>query len=417
MTKPKVSIVIRGKNESKWLKILFKELKLQSYKNYEIIYCDNGSKDCSIQVAKKNKIKKIINIKRYTPGHSLNEGIKKSSGEYIIFLSSHCIPNAEDWINVYVEFMERNKNITAAYGKQIPLPGTSTKDLLDLDILFSKETGMDNNNYLNNANAIYRTNYLKKNLFNEKLTNIEDRKWLIDQKKNKIKIAFIKEAGVFHIHGINQHESNSSRSVSTSKILNSKYKKYWNKCAFLKNDYFKYMILINDRRNLGKKKMISKLKKLINYSAFKNLPIENILIISNENYSKNLDNIQMRNIVPSNSLSQDLKKIYKKNLLLWKNIDYIVSINAQATWNYKNLKNIINLCIKNSCDSVSIAEKIYGNFIVNFKDGAAIKSLTLDKRENKPTLEIMKWTEGCVFIPSYLINGKYVDEKTKFYYK
>jgi glycosyltransferase involved in cell wall biosynthesis len=417
MNKSKVSIVIRGKNESKWLKILFKEIRLQSYKNYEIIYCDNGSKDYSINVAKKNKVRKIINIKRYTPGHSLNEGIKKSSGEYIIFLSSHCIPHSADWIKVYVNFMESHRNITAAYGKQIPLPGTSTKDLLDLDILFSKETGIDQNNYLNNANAIYRTTYLKKNLFNKNLTNIEDRKWLLDQKKNKIKIAFIKEAGVFHIHGINQHESNSDRSVNTSKILNSKYKKYWNNCAFLRNDYFKYMIVINDRRNLGKEKMISKLKKLINYSFFKKLHIKNILIISNENYSINLNNIKIRNIIPSNSLSNDLKKIYNKNLLSWNHIDYIISINAQAIWNYKNLKNIINLCIKNSCDSVSIAEKIYGNFIVNFNDGAAIKSLTLDKRENKPTLEIMKWTEGCVFIPSYLIYGKYVDEKTKFYYK
>ena len=64
-----------------------------------------------------------------------------------------------------------------------------------------------------------------------------------------------------------------------------------------------------------------------------------------------------------------------------------------------------------------MAEKIYGNFIVNFKDGATIKSLSLDKRENKPVLDVMKWTEGCIFTPNYLIQGTYVDEKTKLYYK
>ena len=36
--RPLVSIVIRGRNESRWLKILFRELKKQSYKNFEIIY-------------------------------------------------------------------------------------------------------------------------------------------------------------------------------------------------------------------------------------------------------------------------------------------------------------------------------------------------------------------------------------------
>ena len=36
-----ISIIIRGKNESRWLKILFQELNKQTYKKFEIIYCDN----------------------------------------------------------------------------------------------------------------------------------------------------------------------------------------------------------------------------------------------------------------------------------------------------------------------------------------------------------------------------------------
>ena len=38
-----VSIIIRGKNEARWLKILLKELKKQTIQDYEIIFCDNNS--------------------------------------------------------------------------------------------------------------------------------------------------------------------------------------------------------------------------------------------------------------------------------------------------------------------------------------------------------------------------------------
>jgi Glycosyltransferases involved in cell wall biogenesis len=40
-----VSIIIRGKNESRWLRIVLKELKKQTYKKYEIIFCNNNSDD------------------------------------------------------------------------------------------------------------------------------------------------------------------------------------------------------------------------------------------------------------------------------------------------------------------------------------------------------------------------------------
>ena len=55
-----VSIIIRGKNEAQWLKILFKELKKQTVKNFEIIFCDNNSEDETLEILKANKIKKII---------------------------------------------------------------------------------------------------------------------------------------------------------------------------------------------------------------------------------------------------------------------------------------------------------------------------------------------------------------------
>ena len=63
-----ISIIIRGKNEARWLKILLRELKKQTIKNYEIIFCDNNSTDETSEILKKFKIKKIIKFDKYFPG-------------------------------------------------------------------------------------------------------------------------------------------------------------------------------------------------------------------------------------------------------------------------------------------------------------------------------------------------------------
>ena len=60
---PKVSIIIRGKNEEDWLGITLRGIKEQDFKNYEIIYVDNISEDSSVEIAKEEGVKKIVSIK------------------------------------------------------------------------------------------------------------------------------------------------------------------------------------------------------------------------------------------------------------------------------------------------------------------------------------------------------------------
>ena len=63
--KLEASIIIRGRNEAKWLKILLPILKKQTIQNFEIIFCDNKSSDNSLEILKKFNVKKIISFKKY----------------------------------------------------------------------------------------------------------------------------------------------------------------------------------------------------------------------------------------------------------------------------------------------------------------------------------------------------------------
>ena len=71
---------------------LINTIKNQSYKNFEIIFVNDGSTDLSLKLLKKNilnsKIKyKIINSrKNFGPGWARNKGIKLSNYEWIAFL-------------------------------------------------------------------------------------------------------------------------------------------------------------------------------------------------------------------------------------------------------------------------------------------------------------------------------------------
>ena len=102
MKKNKVaSIIIRTKNEDKWLEDCVNSIKQQDYKHWEIIVVDNYSSDKTVNICKKYDIK-VVKIKSYKPGKAINIGIKASNGNYIIILSAHCIPQTKNWLSNFI---------------------------------------------------------------------------------------------------------------------------------------------------------------------------------------------------------------------------------------------------------------------------------------------------------------------------
>ena len=108
---PLVSIIIRTKNEERWIGHCLKRIHSQNYDNYEIILVDSNSEDNTVEKAKRIGIDKIVKIKDYRPGLAINEGINISSGEFIIILSAHCLPISNNWINEMVDEISSDEKI------------------------------------------------------------------------------------------------------------------------------------------------------------------------------------------------------------------------------------------------------------------------------------------------------------------
>lgn len=79
-----VTVVIPVYNEEKYLGFCLSSLSAQTYKNKEIIVVDDGSTDKSTAIAKKHKVKLLLQ-KHQGPGAARNLGVSSSLGDIIVF--------------------------------------------------------------------------------------------------------------------------------------------------------------------------------------------------------------------------------------------------------------------------------------------------------------------------------------------
>ena len=81
-----------------------------------------------------------------------------------MYFIRHCIPVGTKWLEEHISEINSNSKIAASFGKQIPMPGTTIQNLIDLDIIFKDQQILYKKDpYLNNANAFCSRNF--ENLF------------------------------------------------------------------------------------------------------------------------------------------------------------------------------------------------------------------------------------------------------------
>ena len=216
---PKVSIIIRTKNEERWISPCLRGVFNQTYKNIEVILVDNNSDDQTIRRAKEYPVK-IIEINDFLPGKAINEGIRASSGDIIVCLSGHCIPVGTDWLSKLVEGLN-DPLVAGVYGRQEPLSYTSDADKRDLITVFGLDKKIQIKDYFfHNANSAFRRDIWNKFPFDEEVTNVEDRVWGKQVIQSNYRLIYEPEASVYHWHGIN-HDGNPDRARNVVRILES----------------------------------------------------------------------------------------------------------------------------------------------------------------------------------------------------
>ena len=416
MEKKLVSVIIRSKNEEKWIRLVLSSILSQTIKNLEIILVDNNSTDNTVKIAKSFGVKKIYKINQFMPGKALNKGCNLAEGKYLVFLSAHCIPESNYWLKKLIANINENKKIIAAYGRQLPLSFSNSSDVRDLLITFGKEDRVQSEDpFFHNANSSILKKYWKKYKFDETVTNIEDRLWAKKILKKKFKIFYDSSASVFHHHGIH-HSLNSSRSHSTLKILN-KTDNFTKKKPFfynLINRKIHVLLFISKHENLNEyTKKINLLKK--------NLFINKIHIFTDGKKlkDKKILTYDLKNI---NNLSLN-KKFKKAYSIISKTVKNIPELILYLNLSYKYLSNtLINKNLERFISSgydtlIPVIEdySINWSYDDNFKEYVPISRNLEVRKFKKPILKSL-FGLGTVTNFSNLKTGDLISGKYDFSY-
>ncbi|HAS8147408.1 TPA: glycosyltransferase, partial [Vibrio vulnificus] len=175
-SKPLVSIVIRTLNEQRYLVELLESIKNQDRSKFRIetVIIDSGSTDKTLEIAEQYGCR-ITHIKKeeFTFGKSLNDGCDFSNGDYLVFISGHCIPVDGQWIaNLVTPLVDK---CSYAYGRQLGRDTTKFSERQLFEKYFPSESRIPQIGFFcNNANAAIRRDAWLAHRFNEELTGCED---------------------------------------------------------------------------------------------------------------------------------------------------------------------------------------------------------------------------------------------------
>lgn len=334
-----VSIIIRTKNEAKWINSCLKVVKKQEFdqKKIQIIVLDNNSVDGTIDIVNKFNVKLIkYNPQIYLPGHALNYAIKKAKNEIVVFLSAHCIPTSNKWLKNLINSFE--DETAAVYGKQLPYSFSSFKDKRDLFNQFGLERRVQKkDNFFHNANSAILKKLLIKYPFDNKIKHIEDRVWAKNILKKNYNIVYEPKASVWHYHGLN-HSNDEARSLGVGKILQDLIIKETNSKASIHSTH-NLLKIISHNPIINSNIFLKNLKDFKKLIGKKNSLGETLVLSSDKNVlSKIKNNFNFQTLFVKNKKLRLIKKV-KKGLINFEKKNKIIIDAVMIVDVIKTLKN------------------------------------------------------------------------------
>jgi glycosyltransferase involved in cell wall biosynthesis len=214
-----ISVVIRTKNEERWLRQCLTAVSFQTYRPLEVVLVDNASTDNTLGIAKEFGCH-ILSIDDcdFTYGRALNRGIAVANGNFIAILSGHCIPLNEKWLACFCAAFQ-DELVAGVYGRQEPLPDSDPFDKRDLWTTFGLERRVQTRDiFFHNANSIIQRRVWTEVPFDEEISGVEDRDWAKKVLARGYKIVYEPSASVYHHHGIHQGR-NVERAERVARVI------------------------------------------------------------------------------------------------------------------------------------------------------------------------------------------------------
>jgi len=208
--KPKVSIIMRSRNDHWIIRDTIAQVQAQHYRDFELLNFDSMSDDGTFEIIK--EMNSAANIfqndpKQYIPGKVLNDAVTRADGDILVFLNSDATPTDRNWLENLIAPLH-NPGTGAVFGQQSPRP--------DCRALFAKDTrrafgdgriAAQWRHFFSMANSATRRDILEKFPFDPALQFSEDIEWSYRLKKAGYAIAYVAAATTLHSHNYTLKQS------------------------------------------------------------------------------------------------------------------------------------------------------------------------------------------------------------------
>ncbi|WP_425410209.1 glycosyltransferase [Hyphococcus sp.] len=260
----RVSIVFRALNEEKWFADALEACRRQELDgtSVEIILVDSGSTDRTIEIAESYGCR-VVHIKKsdFTFGRSLNYGCEAATGDYLVFISAHCIPAHEKWLENLIAPLKKDE-ADYVYGRQIGHDVTRFSEHQIFAQYFPEHDKLPQDDFFaNNANSAISKSLWEKYKFDEAVTGLEDMVLAKAIQKDGGRIGYVSDAPVYHIHeeSLSQTRRRYFREALTLREIMPEVQ-------FQLGDFFRYYfaaVLHDLSEALNKKRFISKSPEIV----------------------------------------------------------------------------------------------------------------------------------------------------------
>ncbi|HRR30179.1 MAG TPA: glycosyltransferase [Candidatus Sumerlaeia bacterium] len=198
-----VSIVLRVKNEARMLHDVLQGVERQNYRgDMDVVVVDSGSTDGTLEIARAHNCRIFcIKPEDFSWGYALNLGAEKSTGDFIAYLSGHCVPVDEFWLeNLLAPF--EDASVGGVYSRHVPIVEIDPFEAIELEYFwFPAGSGEPTeSDAFSNASSALRRSTWESVKFDEKLLMVEDGDWANRARAAGWKIIYQPRSKVYHSH-------------------------------------------------------------------------------------------------------------------------------------------------------------------------------------------------------------------------
>jgi len=197
------SIVIRTLNEAEYLDDLLDMIARQQTPGleYETVLIDSGSTDGTVEIARKHGCRiTTISKQEFSFGRSLNRGCEFAHGGILVFISGHCVPVDEMWLQRLCQPLIDGQ-VSYTYGRQVGDDGNYFSERRIFAKYFPEACAIPQEGFFcNNANSAVLRSAWNTHHFDEELTGLEDMALAKLLVADGHKVGYVADAPVFHHH-------------------------------------------------------------------------------------------------------------------------------------------------------------------------------------------------------------------------